>query len=83
MKHHLTKLLRNKDHELYEIWNEYAAESVFFSGKPSKEEVIEIVLKEWWPMPKGILYVSSPEEYVKRWIHVEPLKHVYSAIYER
>jgi hypothetical protein len=79
MRKLLTQKLKHRDHELYEIWNEYTAESVFFSGKPTKEELVEICEQEWSPMTEfGIC--ASPEEYIKKWIHVEPLHPVYSPV---
>jgi len=38
---------RITNHTIYEIWNEYTAESVFVDHKPSKEEVEEIKLHMW------------------------------------
>lgn len=78
MKDRLTKQMKFRDHGIYEIWNEYAAESVYFcSDKPTIEELVEICKREWWPMVKGDGYISTPEEYVEKWIHVEHLQHVY------
>ncbi len=76
-KSKLTKLLRDKDHKVYEIWNQFTAESVFFNGKPTKAEILEICKREWPPMMD--FNYSTPEEYVDLWITVEPLRHFYSA----
>lgn len=73
MKPKLTKKLCNCDHEMYEIWNEYKSESVYFSGKPSKEELAEVIKKEWRP-----LFIK---DYINKWIRVEPLKRIYCANY--
>ncbi len=75
----IIKKLNNRDHDLYEICNEYNAESVFFSGKPTKEELVEVCKKEWWPLTEFGFCVSTPKEYIKKWIVVEPLHHVYTA----
>lgn len=70
--------LHKSYHELYEIWNEYTAESVFFSGNPTKEQLLEVVEKEWWPLREFGVRRSTPEEYIKKWVRVEPLKRVYA-----
>ncbi len=72
-------LLKKSDHQLYEIWNEYTAESVFFTSRPTWDELLEVVKREWWPMTEGGLCASTPEEYIKKWILVEPLRHVYAS----
>jgi hypothetical protein len=45
-----------KNHTIYEVWCEHAAESVFVDHKPTKEEVEELRIKNWpgtdqWDIP--------------------------------
>ena len=35
------------DHEIYEVWCEWTAESVFIDHYPSEEELKEIRLENW------------------------------------
>ena len=75
----ITKLLRHKDHEIYEIWCEWAAESVYFSGKPTQKELEEVVLLNW-KLAFEVYQTDTQElsEFIKRFISVEPLKRLYA-----
>jgi hypothetical protein len=65
----------SKKHEIYEVWNEWAAESVFVDHKPTKAEVLELVeLNDWYH--HGI--PSKKNYFIKRYIHVEQLEHFYT-----
>jgi hypothetical protein len=39
---------KTKIHSIYEIWNEYLAESVFVDHKPTKKEMMEVCYQESW-----------------------------------
>lgn len=39
---------KNTKIELWEVWNEYVAESVFVDHKPTEEELKEIIENEQW-----------------------------------
>ena len=67
----LTRKARNNN--IWEIWNEWAAESVYFrGGKPNAAEVREIVKKESFGE-----YDSDLDGYIKQYIHVDKLPHLY------
>ena len=66
------KLTKKARHNIYEIWNEFSAESVYFLGKPTAGEVREIVKKEWFGE-----YDSDLDGYIKQYIHVDKLPHLY------
>lgn len=66
----------SKKHNVYEVWNEWAAESVFVDHKPSVEEIVELVKKNDW-------YRVTPDTqdeagFIRKWIHVERLQHFYT-----
>ena len=60
----------SKHHTLYEVWSEWASESVYVDRKPTKAEVDQI-WKENWPKtpdrPKvfkeKLLYTQDPRQY--------------------
>lgn len=37
----------SNNHDIWEVWCEYAAESVFIDHKPNKEELEDIQQKNW------------------------------------
>ena len=59
----------SKKHNIYEIWNEYIAESVFIDHKPTKEEVRTICEMEDWHLTSD----WDGEDFIKKYIHIEPL----------
>jgi len=63
-------------HTIYEVWNEYVAESVFVDHKPSHEEVIDIVKKEKWL--RNYFDESKLDWYIGQFIHVEKLEKIYT-----
>jgi hypothetical protein len=85
MKKRLTTLLRNKDHEMYEIWCEWAAESIFFSGKPTQEELEELVMLNWKEAYEEYRNFGTDirelPRFIKEFVLVEPLRRLYSAVY--
>ena len=72
----LTRKARNNN--IWEIWNEWAAESVYFrGGKPNAAEVREIVENEWeWRADLGGTG-KDIDEFIRKYIHVDKLPHVY------
>ena len=70
---HLTK------HTIYEVWNEYAAESVYCDHKPTKEEIKEICLEQW---DIGNMFKSKDilQSYIDQYILVERLKPIYTKV---
>jgi len=72
----LTKKLRNKDHTVYEVWNEWAAENVFIDHKPSKAEIKELIEDNQWNIVGHTgLSVSL---FITKYIRVERLQPFYT-----
>lgn len=69
-----------KTHTIYEVWNEWAAESVYFTHKPSKKDVREVVDKEGWFTTSADCY--DEEEFIRKYVHVDKLPHVYEHVCE-
>ncbi len=66
----------SRKHNIYEVWNEWAAESVFVDHKPSKEEIKELVKKNDWNI---IAHTGlSITLFIAKYIHVERLQHFYT-----
>ena len=74
----MIKILKN--HNIYEVWNEWLATSVYFEGhKPTIQDLIEICKKEKWGEDN-----YSLKEYIKSYIHVYKEKRVYqSCVHDR
>ena len=71
---YMLKLSRN--HRIYEVWNEWAAESVFVDHKPSKAEIRELVEKnEWNRVTHTGLSITL---FIVKYVHVERLQHFYT-----
>jgi hypothetical protein len=67
-------LKQTKKHTVYEVWNEYVAESVFIDHKPTKTEVKELIEKnEWFKKWKDV----TLSEFIRKHIIVERLEHFY------
>jgi hypothetical protein len=63
-------LKRITDHQIYEVWSEWAAESVYVDHKPSQKEVYYLWKKLWQKTPSRpevfklkSLYGISPAQY--------------------
>ena len=63
-------LKRTRKHTLYEVWSEWAAESVFVDRKPTKEEVNDLWKENWPDTPKAPevfklerIYTQDPRQY--------------------
>ena len=54
---------------IWEVWNEYIAESVFVDHKPTKEEILEIFRLEEWGVDSWV----DKDWFIETYIHVEPL----------
>ena len=67
-----------KTHTLYEVWNEWAAESVFVDHKPTKDEVAFLVRKAWGTVFRGNGNVLSLPEFIEKHVIVEKERHVYT-----
>lgn len=66
-------------HTIYEVWNEYVAESVFVDHKPTKEEIKEIFHKEW-DIDDIFENKDNLQRYIKQYIHIDKLKPIYTKI---
>lgn len=66
--------LKNKEHTLYEVWNEYHAESIFVDHKPTKAELIEICNLQQWTSPSHQPDVSE----IVKTLKVEHLQPIYT-----
>jgi len=66
---------RLTEHTIYEVWNEYVAESCFVDHKPTKQELIEICEKEKWILV-DVKYATN--QYIKQYIFVEKIKRIYT-----
>lgn len=67
----------SKKHEIYEVWNEFAAESVFVDHKPTLDELKELVKKnDWIIVGHTGLCITL---FIAKYIHVERLQHFYTA----
>ena len=64
----------SKKHEIYEVWNEWAAESVFIDHKPSRAEVKELIEKNEWFNKWKDMTLSA---FIRKHIIVERLEHFY------
>ena len=72
----MLNLLRK--HKVYEVWNEWAAESAFIDHKPVKVEVMELVEKNHWYPGEWRKDATSRVAFIKRYIHVKRLKPFYT-----
>ena len=57
---------------IWEVWNEYIAESVFVDHKPTKEEILELFRLEEWDRIWGD--GVNKDAFIKKYVHVEQLK---------
>ena len=58
---------------IYEIWNEHGACTVYMHNKPTKAELRMIVMKEQW----GNGIIQNPDDadaFVRRWVDVSKLR---------
>lgn len=72
----MTFLKKTAKHTIYEVWNEWTAESVFIDHKPSKTEVEELVQLNW-PNNWSVGEATNPGKWIKKYIHVERLRPFY------
>ena len=63
-------LKQTKKHNLYEVWSEWAAESVFVDRKPTNDEVKDLWKENWPNTPKAPeviklehVYTQDPRQY--------------------
>ena len=71
-------LKRTKNHTIFEIWNEWAAESVYIDHRPTWDEIVFIVEKEWGTVFRGNNQVLTTEEFIKKHVLVEQERHMYT-----
>ena len=71
-------LKQTKEHTLYEVWSEWAAESVFVDHKPTEEEIVALWEENWPTTPKAPevfklehVYIQDPRQN-KTPIHSDP-----------
>lgn len=81
-KQRFTRLLRNGEHGIFEVWCEWAAESVYFSGRPIKEELEEVVLLNWKEAFEAFREQEAGDlwAFIKKYVVVEPLRRVYASV---
>ena len=65
----------SKNHKIYEVCNEWAAESVFVDHKRSRAEIEELVQINEWDRSENLGLTLS--EFIVKYIHVERLGHFY------
>ncbi len=70
----MLKLLRK--HEIYEVWNDWSAESIFIDHKPTQAELMELVKKKRWY--NELLNVEKRPTFIKNYIHVLRLRPLYT-----
>ncbi len=66
----------SRNHRVYEVWNEWASESVFVDRKPSRDDIKELVEKNEWDRSKQLGLTFS--KFVRKYIHIERLQHFYT-----
>lgn len=66
-------LKQTKKHTVYEVWNEWVAESVFIDHKPTKAEVRELFDLNW-EVNKD---TDNVGRFIKKFVHVYLLEHFY------
>ena len=72
---------RAKNHTFYEVWNEWAAESVFFDHKPTKKELVELLEHEQWDDQWLVRYSTKGKDaFMKEMLHVEKFKKLYTKV---
>ncbi len=65
----------SKNHTIYEVWNEWASESVFINHRPSKNEVLQLIFVKKWTTTFS--NCSTIEKFIKKYIHIEKLQDYY------
>jgi sporulation-control protein spo0M len=68
---------QSKNHNIYEVWNEWASESIFVDHKPTQKELQELIEIEGW-RPKFV-NCTTVDDFLKEYIHVEKLQHFYTS----
>ncbi len=69
-------LMLSKDHKVYEVYNEWASESVFVDHKPSRAEIKELIEKNDWDRHERQGLTLS--QFIRKYIFVERLRHFYT-----
>jgi formylmethanofuran dehydrogenase subunit E len=60
---------------IWEVWNEYAADNVFVDHKPTQSELREIVKKEMWHTNLDILKDDDLiDDFIGKWVDVDRMK---------
>lgn len=65
---------RLTNHNIYEVWNEWAARSVFVDHKPTMDELMYIVDKECWCNDP-----AQALQFIKKHIRVDKLTPMYTS----
>lgn len=68
-----------KNHTFYEVWNEWAAESVYVDHKPTKDEIQFLVRKVWGDYFRINNEPMSICEFIRRYVVVNKERRVYTA----
>ena len=65
-----------KNHTIYEVWNEWAGESVYVDHKPTAEELKELVkMNDWNKIGHTGLSITL---FIAKYILVEKERHMYT-----
>ncbi len=67
-----------KNHTIFEVWNEWAAESVYVDHRPTWDELVFLVTKNWGTNFRQGDVVIPLEEFIKKFIFVEKERHMYT-----
>jgi hypothetical protein len=65
-------------HTIYEVYNEWAAESVFVDHDPSDEEVEFLVKKKWGDVHRYCKEEVPLQQFIRDYIHVSKLRDLYT-----
>jgi len=71
-------LKKLKHHTIYEVWNEWAAESVFVDHKPTKKELWELVLNTTISWSTAFARCESVDDFISKYIHVKRETQIYT-----
>ena len=66
-----------KNHTIYEVYNEWAAESVYIDHRPTKAELEFLIKKEWGTCFVGDGITLALPEFIKKYVFVEKERHMY------
>ena len=69
------------NHTIYEVYNEWVAESILVDHKPTKKELYEIFRVEKWEIDLNrwfsVTQCATQDQFIEKYIHVEKVKKIY------